>query len=87
MLRQGEGDKIALESEGINARSALQSHSGQEGSSMNGVNRREFLGAGVAGLAAAAAGGVASRLWANPLGLPIGLALYTVREQLRQDVK
>ena len=54
---------------------------------MNRVNRREFLGAGVAGLAAAVAGHVTSRLWANPLGLPIGLALYTVRDQLRQDFK
>ena len=54
---------------------------------MNRVNRREFLGTGVAGLAVAAAGRVTSRLWASPLGLPVGLALYTVRNQLRQDFK
>lgn len=54
---------------------------------MNGVNRREFLGAGMAGLAVAATGRVTPRLWANPLGLPIGLALYTVRDRLRQDFK
>ena len=54
---------------------------------MNRVSRRDFLGVGAAGLAVAAAGRVTSRLWANPLGLPIGLALYTVRDQLRQDFK
>lgn len=51
------------------------------------VSRREFVGVGMAGLTAAAMGSVATRLWANPLGLPIGLALYTVRNQFLQDPK
>ena len=54
---------------------------------MRHVNRREFLGAGVAGLAGVAAGGMLPRLWASPMGLPIGLALYTVRNQFLQDPK
>jgi len=54
---------------------------------MRHVNRREFLGAGFAGLAGVAAGGRLPRLWANPMGLPIGLALYTVRNQFLQDPK
>jgi sugar phosphate isomerase/epimerase len=54
---------------------------------MNRLDRREFLGAGMAGLAVAATGPVTSLLRANPLGLPIGLALYTVRDQMRQDFR
>jgi sugar phosphate isomerase/epimerase len=52
---------------------------------MPNFNRREFLKSGAAAIALAAAGGRPSRLEANPLGLPIGLELYTVRDQLRKD--
>jgi sugar phosphate isomerase/epimerase len=54
---------------------------------MNHVNRREFLATSAAGLTAAAAAPFTSRLWANPLRLPVGLALYTVRNQFLQDPK
>jgi sugar phosphate isomerase/epimerase len=49
---------------------------------MRSMTRRQFLArtAAAAGLA-----GVASRAPADPLGLPIGLQLYTVREQLGKD--
>ncbi|HXJ93988.1 MAG TPA: sugar phosphate isomerase/epimerase [Terriglobia bacterium] len=54
--------------------------------SSNMYSRRTFLRATVAGAAAFGA----LRNWpaignANPLGLPIGLQLYTVREQLQKD--
>ena len=51
---------------------------------MLNFNRREFLRSGAAAIAMAA-GGRPSLLEANPLGLPIGLELYTVRNQLRKD--
>ncbi len=50
-----------------------------------GTTRRQFLQRGTA---AAAAGMVAlrgSRAWAYPLGLPLGLQLYSVREMLAKD--
>ena len=49
---------------------------------MRSMTRRQFLTrtAAAAGLA-----GVAGRAPADPLGLPIGLQLYTVREQLGKD--
>jgi sugar phosphate isomerase/epimerase len=49
---------------------------------MRSMTRRQFLAR-----AAAAAGlaGVAGRATADPLGLPIGLQLYTVREQLSKE--
>jgi sugar phosphate isomerase/epimerase len=55
---------------------------------MSTFNRRDFLRGGAAAAAWAAAGGSASRLlWASPLGLPIGLELYTVRQQYLKDPK
>jgi sugar phosphate isomerase/epimerase len=50
---------------------------------MGFIDRRNFLRTGVA----AAAGGllVSRDLQANPYGLPVGLELYTVREQLAKD--
>jgi len=51
---------------------------------MNFENRRQFLRKG----AAAATGLAALHRWplqANPLGLPIGLELYTVRNELEKD--
>lgn len=53
---------------------------------MNRINRRQLLKRGSAGVAAlAAAARWDARLWANPLGLPIGLELYTVRDQCERD--
>ncbi|HXJ95519.1 MAG TPA: sugar phosphate isomerase/epimerase [Terriglobia bacterium] len=54
---------------------------------MTHFDRRQFLRGSAAALALAAAGRSISRLWANPLGLPIGLQLYTVREQIAKDLK
>jgi len=51
---------------------------------MTSFNRRDFLRGGAAAVALAT--GI-SRLQANPLGLPIGLQLYTVRVQLAKDFK
>ncbi len=54
---------------------------------MSHFDRRGFLRGGAAAVALGAAGRRISRLWANPLGLPIGLQLYTVREQAAKDIK
>lgn len=54
---------------------------------MNGLNRRDFLRGSAAAVALAAAGGRALRMRANPLGLPVGLELYTVRKQFLADPK
>ncbi len=53
---------------------------------MHSMSRRRFLAGGAAGLAAM--GGLcatARRAAADPLGLPIGLQLYTLREQAAKD--
>jgi sugar phosphate isomerase/epimerase len=50
----------------------------------NEISRRSFLGKSVAAGAAAAAVG---RVSAKPLGLPIGIQPYTVRNELTQDLK
>jgi sugar phosphate isomerase/epimerase len=51
------------------------------------INRREFLQKGALGMAAAAvAARMPSPLLANPLGKPIGLELYTLRDQLEKDL-
>jgi sugar phosphate isomerase/epimerase len=47
--------------------------------------RREFLKTGAATMAAAAWLGHGNGLLADPLGLPLGLQLYSVREQLAPD--
>lgn len=52
---------------------------------MQPVTRRDFLKSGSAALAAATAWSVAPSLMADALGLPIGLQLYSVREQLPKD--
>lgn len=53
---------------------------------MHSINRRRFLQRGALGLAAI---GLAARgdfsLEADPLGLPVGLQLYTVRFELKKD--
>jgi len=51
------------------------------------LHRRDFLRGGAAALAWAASGGASRLLRANPLGLPIGLELYTVRQQFLKDPK
>ncbi len=51
---------------------------------MSIFNRREFLRTGAAGVGALAAW--RADLFANPLGLPIGLQLYTLRDQLVKDM-
>jgi sugar phosphate isomerase/epimerase len=51
------------------------------------INRRDFMRTTALGLGAVAAGTQwPLRLRANPLGLPIGLQLYTLRDQLNKDV-
>ncbi len=49
------------------------------------INRRNFLRTGLAAPAALLAAGGALKLFANPDGLPVGLQLYTVRDQLQRD--
>ena len=49
------------------------------------LRRRQFLQAGVLGLAAVAADQKAGLLKAQPLGLPIGLELFTVRHESQKD--
>jgi len=52
------------------------------------MNRRDFLRNSGLGLAAAAAGAiVATDLRANPFNKPVGLELYTLRDQLEKDVR
>jgi sugar phosphate isomerase/epimerase len=53
----------------------------QKGDGMSGVSRRDF----VKGAAACAALLRAGAVWASPLGLPLGLQLYSVREFLPKD--
>ena len=51
------------------------------------INRRDFLRNSTLGMTAvAAATRVSDQLSANPLGKPIGLQLYTLRDQLASDV-
>jgi sugar phosphate isomerase/epimerase len=51
------------------------------------MNRRNFMRSVVGGMTAFAAGtGWSTSLRANPYGLPVGLQLYTLREQLPKDV-
>jgi len=52
---------------------------------MRGISRRNFLKTASASVAVAAACADAPWLMANPLGLPLGLQLYSVRELLPKD--
>src|ERR1700678_3978844 len=54
-------------------------------SPMHGISRRTFLKTASASAALAAAGVDASWLMANPLGLALGLQLYSVRDLLPKD--
>lgn len=50
------------------------------------MNRRRFLRASATTLAAVAGGArLIPNLFANPLGLPVGLELYTVRHEMEKD--
>ena len=51
------------------------------------LSRREFLRKGALGVAAVTAGSSLPRLLrANPYGLPVGLQLYTLRDQLQKNM-
>lgn len=51
------------------------------------MNRRDFIRSSALGAAAFAAGGnLTGSLFANPYGKPIGLQLYTLRDELEKDV-
>ncbi|MGA7622660.1 MAG: sugar phosphate isomerase/epimerase [Candidatus Acidiferrales bacterium] len=52
---------------------------------MNHISRREFVKIASACAAGVAIGGSVPELMANPLGLPLGLQLYSVRDQLPKD--
>ena len=52
---------------------------------MHGISRRAFLISASASAAGAALWSSIPRLMANPLGLPIGLQLYSVRDMLPKD--
>lgn len=52
---------------------------------MHGISRRAFLMTASASAAGAALWSSMPRLMANPLGLPIGLQLYSVRDMLPKD--
>jgi sugar phosphate isomerase/epimerase len=56
-----------------------------EASTMHGISRRNFLQTASASTVLAVAGAHASWLMANPLGLPLGLQLYSVRDSLPKD--
>ncbi|RXH58603.1 sugar phosphate isomerase/epimerase family protein [Granulicella sibirica] len=49
------------------------------------ISRRSFLGRASAAAACTALAGRASLAYATPLGLPLGIQLYSVREQLAKD--
>jgi sugar phosphate isomerase/epimerase len=59
-------------------------HFGTEAVSMRGISRRKFLKTASASVAFAACSD-APWLMANPLGLPLGLQLYSVRDLLPKD--
>lgn len=53
---------------------------------MRAVSRRSFLRGGIQAAGVLAAGVMVSRRsWADPLGLPIGIQLYTVGESMQKD--
>jgi sugar phosphate isomerase/epimerase len=52
---------------------------------MNLIDRRDFFRVGLAASASLLAAGDRLNLFANPYELPVGLQLYTVRDQLQAD--
>jgi len=51
------------------------------------INRRDFIRNSALGAATLVGGpGIGRNLWANPYGKPVGLQLYTVRDELQKDV-
>src|SRR5208337_933346 len=57
----------------------------KDGTPTRFLKRRQFLRTGMLGLAAVAADQKAGLLRAQPLGLPIGLELFTLRNECAQD--
>jgi len=53
---------------------------------MSNHSRREFLSSAAMTTVTVGTGMSGRLLWANPLGLPLGLQLYSVREQMAQDL-
>jgi sugar phosphate isomerase/epimerase len=53
---------------------------------MQAINRRDFLRGGALGVAAAACSKWSKNLFATPYGKPVGLQLYTLRNELAQDL-
>lgn len=51
------------------------------------MNRRNFLRNGTLGVAAIASAETTQRLFANPYGKPIGLQLFTLRDELQKDMQ
>ncbi len=54
---------------------------------MDMINRRQFLNRSALGLASLAAAQAPGNLFANPYGKPIGLQLYTLRDDLQKDMQ
>lgn len=52
---------------------------------MGSIDRRNFLRTSLAASASLLAAGSGMNLFADPYGLPVGLQLYTVRQQLHSD--
>jgi sugar phosphate isomerase/epimerase len=53
---------------------------------MGNISRREFINRSATGIAAAGyLAGAASRIYANPLGMPIGFQSWSVQELLQKD--
>ncbi len=50
------------------------------------MNRRSFLRNSALGLTAAAAAHAPTSLFANPYGLPVGLQLFTLRDDLQKNM-
>ena len=50
------------------------------------INRRNFLRRSALGLTALAASQEVGELFANPYGKPVGLQLYTLRDDLQKDM-
>jgi sugar phosphate isomerase/epimerase len=64
----------------------IEDRESDRGGMMSSISRRRLLaGAGYAGAAAVAASLLPRRAWASPMGLPIGIQLYTVGKPMGED--
>ena len=50
------------------------------------MNRRNFISKSALGMAALATTQVPAGLLANPYGKPVGIQLYTLRDELQKDM-